>query len=224
MKILVIDTASKSCLVAIYEDFKCICEKINTNELTHSQKLMPLIDSCLKESNNTLNDINLIICSQGPGSFTGIRIGISTVKAFNDVKNIPLIGVSSLESLAYNVSNSNVCSIIDAKHNNVYAGVFDFTNSVCIGSKLISCSISELNNFIDKNNITFVGDGSIIYKDFLKTNFPNSCFSLTNNFKSISYVKAGLNHYISGDIRDSSQLSPIYLKKSQAERALEGEK
>lgn len=88
MKILVIDTASKNCLVAIYEDEKKILERKNEEELTHSQKLMPLIDESLKKAKISIDDIELLICSQGPGSFTGVRIGISTAKAFEDVSNL----------------------------------------------------------------------------------------------------------------------------------------
>ena len=86
MRILAIDTSSKICSVCILEDNQLIIEKHNNDEKTHSQKLMPLIDMTFKESNLCLNDIDLLACCQGPGSFTGIRIGISTVKAFADVK------------------------------------------------------------------------------------------------------------------------------------------
>ena len=112
MKILAIDTSSKVCSVSILEDNNVIIEKHNDDEKTHSQKLIPLIDESFKESNLTLDEIDLLACSQGPGSFTGIRIGISTVKAFADVKHIPIIGVTSLESLAYNVSNTGLLFLI----------------------------------------------------------------------------------------------------------------
>lgn len=80
MKILAIDTSSKICSVSILEDNNVIIEKHNDDEKTHSQKLMPLIDETLKQFDLTLDNIDLLACCQGPGSFTGIRIGISTVK------------------------------------------------------------------------------------------------------------------------------------------------
>ena len=136
MKILAIDTSSKVCSVAILEDNEVINEKHIENELTHSQKLMPMIDEILKECKLSLSDFDLYACSIGPGSFTGVRIGVSTVKAFCDVTNVKVIGVSSLESLAYNTLNSNiydntdiVCSMIDAKNDNVYCGVFKKENN-----------------------------------------------------------------------------------------------
>lgn len=91
MKILSIDTSSSICSVAILEDNKVIKE-ISTNDAnTHSVKLMPQIEQIFKETNLTLNDMDLLTCDKGPGSFTGIRIGISTVKAFRDVTNIKAI-------------------------------------------------------------------------------------------------------------------------------------
>lgn len=91
MKILSIDTTSSICSVAILEDNKVIKEISNDDANTHSVKLMPQIEQIFKETNLTLNDMDLIACDKGPGSFTGIRIGIATVKAFLDVTNIRTI-------------------------------------------------------------------------------------------------------------------------------------
>ncbi len=91
MKILSIDTASSICSVAILEDNKVIKELSNDDTNTHSVKLMPQVEQIFKETNLTLNDMDLIACDKGPGSFTGIRIGIATVKAFFDVTNIKTI-------------------------------------------------------------------------------------------------------------------------------------
>ena len=102
MKILSIDTSSKICSVAVLEDDNLITEKHIDDEKTHSQKLMPLIDEVLLSCNLSLYDFDLYTCCIGPGSFTGVRIGVSTIKAFNDVSSIPIASVSSLESLAYN--------------------------------------------------------------------------------------------------------------------------
>ena len=99
MKILSIDTSSKNCSISIVEannsTFNIISVKNNADEKTHSQKLMPLIDEMFKEVNLSLDNIDLLACCVGPGSFTGIRIGVATVKAFADVKGIPVVGVTS---------------------------------------------------------------------------------------------------------------------------------
>ena len=102
MKILSIDTASNLCTVAILEDKKCIKEIIVNDARNHSEKIMPVIEQALQETSLNLNTIDLIVCDKGPGSFTGIRIGVGTVLAFQDSLNIPCVGISSLEALAYN--------------------------------------------------------------------------------------------------------------------------
>ena len=113
MKILSIDTASNLCTVAILEDKSCIKEIIVNDARNHSEKIMPVIEQTLQEAGLTLHDIDLIVCDKGPGSFTGIRIGVGTVLAFQDSLNIPCIGISALESLAYNVNQDGfICSLI----------------------------------------------------------------------------------------------------------------
>ena len=235
MKILAVDTSSKRCSVAILEDNKILINLYNDDEKTHSVKLMPMIDEALKKVELSLDDINLLSCSIGPGSFTGVRIGVATVKAFADVKNIPIVGVSSLESLAYNVkhlakSSDIVCALIDAKNENVYCGLYYFEKNDCnlieIFTDNIQSSITKIqDNLLDKkvDNIIFVGDGAIIYKEKLFSSFANAKFvSDEENIQNgISIAKAGLQKFQNGEYGDSSSISPIYLRKSQAERALE---
>ena len=223
MKILAIDTSSNICSVSILEDNKLLIEKHNDDQKTHSQKLMPLIDETLREVNLQLSDINLLACCQGPGSFTGIRIGISTVKAFADVKNIPIIGVTSLESLAYNIKTEGlIASIIDAKHDNVYFALYELKNN---SYNLICNPISDnINNVIKilkqySNKITFVGDGSIVHKELLDAKFNNCSFAsdLENIQTSISVALAAYDKFNNSSYEPTFTLSPIYLKKSQAE-------
>ena len=237
MKILSIDTSSKICSVAVLEDTNVIIEKNIDDSLTHSQKLMPMVDSILKELNMKLTDFNLFSCNIGPGSFTGVRIGVSTVKAFCDVTNIPTTSVSSLESLAYNTLNSNienevniVCSLIDAKNDNVYCGIFKKeTNCFTQLEDLYAKNINEILDILTKYSsspILFVGDGAVFHKDLILENFSNSLFveNELNKQTSVSIGIAGFNKYNNGFYGDSNSLSPLYLRKSQAERALEGEK
>ena len=129
MHILSIDTASENCSVSILDNDTEIKHLISTNCNTHSVCLMPMIEQIFNETNLTLNDIDLFVCDKGPGSFTGIRIGVSTVKAFSDVTQKKCVGISSLKSLAYSVTsdvqNCYICSLIDAKHDNCYCGIFE---------------------------------------------------------------------------------------------------
>lgn len=236
MKILSINTSSKICSVAILEDKDLIMQKDIEDEKTHSQKLMPIIDSILKDCNLKLKDINLFACSIGPGSFTGVRIGVSTIKAFCDVTNIPATGVSSLEGLAYNTCNTNlsntdiICSLIDAKNNNVYCGLFKYENGIYsqlgnLYAKSINEILDILNNY-SSNHILFVGNGSIVHKYTILQKFSNVTFveDKLNNESAYSIGKCAYNKYLKGLYGNSNTISPLYLKKSQAERALEGEK
>lgn len=221
MKILSIDTASNLCTVAILEDTKCIKEIIVNDTRNHSEKIMPVIEQVLTECNLTLQNIDLIICDKGPGSFTGIRIGVGTVLAFKDSLNIPCLGISSLESLAYNITSSGIiCTLIDAKNNNLYFGVFEKKdNSIKQIEELSFKTIDEIIPILSKyKEIIFVGDGSIVHKDFLEKQLENCTFSENNNLSSFSLGLAGLNSYNNNTNFD---LMPLYLRKSQAERALE---
>ncbi len=145
MKILAIDTSSKNAAVAILENQNTIIELNNDDEKTHSQKLMPMIDEAFKRSNMSLDDINLISCCLGPGSFTGVRIGIATAKAFSDSKNIPTFGVSSLEALAHNLNQDGlICGLINANNGNVYAGIFEIVQNQTIKRKYFIKSFKNL--------------------------------------------------------------------------------
>ena len=221
MKILSIDTASNLCTVAVLENEKCIKEIIVNDARNHSEKIMPVIEQALLESNLTLQNIDLIVCDKGPGSFTGIRIGVGTVLAFKDSLNIPCIGISSLQALAYNINdNGIICSLIDAKNNNVYFGVFEKKNNIVTQLEEFSFkTIDEIIPILQKyNKIIFVGDGSTQHKEFLHSNFNTSTFSVKNDLSSFSLGLAGLNAY---NQNTNFDLMPLYLRKSQAERALE---
>ena len=230
MKILAVDTSSKICSVAVLEDDNVILEKHTSDEKTHSQNLMPLIDELFKETKLCLNDINLLTCCQGPGSFTGIRIGIATIKAFSDAKNIPVVGVTSLESLAYNINQTGlVVSLIDAKNNNVYYSLHSFDGKIY--KQIGDYKSDNIQNILDSlsiydDSLIFVGDGSVVHKDKIQTYIKNPIFASDeqNLQTSISIGKSAYNKFTNGIYGNSDFILPIYLKKSQAERNLDGEK
>lgn len=237
MKILSVDTSSKNCSVAIVEVdkgiFNPLIVKNSDDERTHSQKLMPMIDECFKASGLTLNNINLIACCVGPGSFTGIRIGVASMKAFSDAKDISVVPVTALESLAYNISNKGyIIPIIDAKNSNVYSSIFLNTD---IYSRIHEDVADTIDNIIqefhscigsDNKDIYFVGDGSIKYKDLIISKFGCShlYFANENTQTSLSLAMCAYNKYLNGIYGDSNFITPIYLRKSQAERNANGEK
>ena len=235
MKILSIDTASNICGISILENNKLICNLDSNTGKTHSENLMPMIKKALEKSNSTLKDIQLISCDIGPGSFTGIRIGIATVKAFNDSLGIPCIGISSLESLAYNIKddikeNECICSLIDCKNDNCYFALYEKKNAILENliepqAESIESCLSILKSYcedtLNSPSITFVGDGLDVFQNKIKKVFSNANFanSSLNILNSYSLGLAGLDKYQYNT--DIKELLPLYLKKPQAQRQLE---
>lgn len=234
MKILSIDTSSNICGVSILEDTNLICKLDTDTGRTHSENLMPMIQSSFKKNNLSLKDMNLIVCDIGPGSFTGIRIGVATTKAFHDSLDIPCIGISSLEALSYNLididENECVFSMIDCKNDNCYFALFQkengmFETLIEPQADTVSSALSILENYCEDTlgnlSITFIGDGSEIYKNNIKEIFNNAKFAKEsdNSLDSYSLALAGFYKYNSGIKLE--EVLPLYLKKPQAQRLLE---
>lgn len=223
MKILGIETSSKVCAVALSENDKLIKEKILEDENTHSVKLMPLVDELLKETKTELKDIDLFSCDKGPGSFTGIRIGIATVKAFLDATNKNAVGVSSLEILAYNSTNDGIiCSIIDARNNNVYCGFFERKDNII--KQIGELKFDTIKNVLEeskkmKSKITFIGDASKSYKEQIVETMGKQAIFETEVANKLNARNINLISYIKRDKAvDTNKLLPDYLRKSNAER------
>ena len=219
MKILAVDTSSEICSVAILENDTVIVENSLNDGKTHSENLMTIMENTLEENKIKLNDIDLIACSVGPGSFTGIRIGVSSIKAIAEVLDVPAAAVTSLETLAKNVENKGVTivSLIDAKNDQVYAGIFDDEYN-----KKEEYIADSIYNVIDRlkeyENIIYVGNGAIKYKELLEENFGSIVIS-DNNLQSASCVgKIGYKKHKEKDLASADTIMPMYLRKSQAER------
>lgn len=230
MKVLAIDTSSNLCSVAILEDTNLIKKIELDNGLTHSETLMPLVKQILDETNLQLKNFNLLVSDIGPGSFTGIRIGVATCKAFSDSLNIPTVGVSSLEVLAYSIKKESlICSTIDCKNDNCYFALYELKDekynileNPC--AKTNKEVIELLNSKYTKENIIFVGNG-IMPSKILNLNTKNQSWNFdeandklflnVENLGIAGYVKFINNNY------KSENILPLYLKKPQAEMQLE---
>ena len=225
MKILGVDTSSDICSVCLLEDNITLKELNLNNGRTHSENLVPLLKELMDTCNVAFKDIDLIAVNKGPGSFTGIRIGISTVKAIAEVHNIKVIGVTSLKSLAFNEvhSNSTIISLIDARNNQVYCGVFN--NNPASEEIYLADDINEVLKQIKKyanENTIFIGNGSVLHKSLIQDSFEFPLkFSNINEQSSISTALAGFEMYKLGNFDTADTILPFYLRKSQAERMKE---
>lgn len=218
MKILAIDTSSPICSVAILENDNLV-DEINLDDgRTHSENLMPLIDSVLKRNKLDIKDIEMISCCVGPGSFTGIRIGVSTIKPMAEILNIKIASVTSLEVLARNIENAEtIVSLIDARNNQVYCGIFDQKYNK--KEEYLADDINSVIEVLKKyENMVLTGSGTILHKDLLIQSLSSPKFCSENNQSAKNCGKIGYKKYVENNLCDSDTIIPIYLRKSQAER------
>ena len=228
MLVLSVDSSYSTATCALIKDDKILAE-INLNDKKqHSIILMRLIDSILKEYEIDINDIDAFIISRGPGSFTGLRIGMATLKGLAFASKKPLISVSTLDALAYNSISFQgiICPIMDALRDNIYTCLYKNENNNLTPLIKEQClNINELVTILKEQTlpIIFVGDGVAKHKEFLKENIPNSFFAPNHsNFPKASSVgELGIKKINDGVIENIDSINPIYLRKSQAEREYE---
>lgn len=218
MKILAIDTSSSICSVAILEDEKIIDKNELNDGKTHSENLMPLVDELLKRNSLDMAQINMLACSVGPGSFTGIRIGVSSIKPIAEVLNVKVASVTSLETLAKNVTDAQtIVSLIDARNNQVYCGIFDKNHE--LKENYIADDINAVIDVLKKyKNIICVGNGAILHKELLKQKIENIEFIENNEQSAKNVGKIGYRKFLADNLCTADTIVPIYLRKSQAER------
>lgn len=231
MKILALDTSGQNCSVCILDEEKVICDFNLSIATTHSETLLPIIDTLCKFSKIDLEDIDVLACALGPGSFTGLRIGIATLKGFCLGAPKKVVGISTLEALAYNVSEFDgiICSVLDAKNNNVYAGIYKYENGK--PTRIRDYITEDLETLIEilkeyTSKVMFVGDGAKNFKEKLSDEFLGNAYFAPvhlNNQLASSVAKAALDRALNNDFDDIDKLNPLYLKKSQAERMLDGQ-
>ena len=227
MKILGVESSATAASCAIYCDGKIIAQSFSNTGLTHSQTLMPMIDSTLKSASITLNDIDYIAVSNGPGSFTGVRIGVSAVKGMAQPLNIECVEVSTLEAIAKPLENTGcyAVSVMDARCNQVYTAQFDCENGFTRKSDDEAITIDELSEKLKtvSKPIVLIGDGTLVaynkLKDMLDNVFtasPSVRYQSASNVCLIAAQK--LEKGESGKI--AHNVLPNYLRLSQAEREL----
>ena len=223
MIILGIDCSSKTASAAIIKDGVLICEEFINSGLTHSQTLLPIIEECITKSKIDKNEIDLIAVSNGPGSFTGIRIGISVVKGIAFTNNIPCCTVSTLEALSVNVKSftGKIYSVLDARCSQVYFAEFKCENNEILRlCEDCAITLEELKDKVlkEKDNIIFVGDGSEICYNYLKNDYNNIFLSdINSRYCRASSVGMCANEK---NAMKAENILPAYLRLPQAQRNL----
>lgn len=228
MKILSLDSTSVTASAAITENGKTLAENFINNGLTHSQTLMPLVEKTLAESGISIKDIDLFAVTNGPGSFTGVRIGIASVKGMADALNKPCFAVSTLEAIAEPLKNENciACAVMDARCNQVYTAIFENGNRLCEDKAML---IDELGEELEKYNkkIVFIGDGAKICYEKLNEKLEN-CEIASEDIRYIHASSIGRlaeEKIANGENTiNSAKLIPFYLRLPQAERELNNKK
>ena len=228
MKILGIDTSSMAASVAVIEDNKLICEYTINTKKTHSQKLMPMIENMLGLSDLNVREIDAIAVCEGPGSFTGLRIGMATAKAIAHVNDIPVIGVNSLEALAANMNlcDKKICSILDAQRNQVYTGRYQYEGTKLVEIKEIGIQqIDELLEELAQSGEQWILVGEAVYKyedkirEISNIEIPAASNNVTKAGSLCSVAKVKFDE--GKDIFNCYTVNPLYIRKSQAEEQYE---
>ncbi len=246
MKIIGIDSSGLVASVAILEDNKLVAEYTVNNKKTHSQTLLPMLEEIVDSSGLDMKEIDAIAIAAGPGSFTGLRIGSATAKGLGLALKKPIVPVSTLEALAYNLygTDSLVCPIMDARRNQVYTGIYEFSKKaiklngnddaessggafceyqINIIKDACAVPIEEITQALNEKGreVIFLGDGVPVFAEQLKglMKVPYSFAPAHLALQKAGCVAGlGMEKFKEGIYEDAAVHSPEYLRLSQAER------
>lgn len=215
--------------VSIVDDSKLLGEITFNYKKQHSTILMPMIDKLLKSLELRVSDVDAVACASGPGSFTGLRIGAATAKGLCHGAGKPIIGVPTLDGLAFNMAYSKgiICPVMDALRNNVYTAMYKWQgDSLFKFEDYMAVSIDELIEKLDSYNesITFLGDGIFVHRERIIDRLKEKAMFAPvhlNMQKASSIGAIALKRLKDGDVDDYFTFAPFYLRKSQAEREYE---
>lgn len=228
MKALVIDTSSTAASVAVFNDQQLLGEVFINSKNTHSQKLMPIIEVLMSQTELKIKEIDAFYVCEGPGSFTGVRIGIATVKGFAQPFSKPIYGFTSMYLMAcgYKHHTGLIVPIIDAKREDVYFGVYEWregqVETLEEGVESLTSLLEYLKDKYPATEILLVGDAIVNYKDQLQANLAcggDASFILGN--ENELYAKASnyiFPESIEGQQTNVHTIRANYMRKSQAER------
>ena len=221
MKLLCLSTAEQGCSLAITENDNLICEEFWINKMTHSRRVLKMIEHMLeKRACMKLDDIDGFIASKGPGSFTGLRIGISVIKGMACALGKPEAGASSLDGIAFRVKYSSipVCVMMDARREEVYCALYQFDQGRLVSKTREMVADPEKVIKMTKGAALFVGSGSKVYRNIIEQKADKPV--IADNFQDhVSAAAMVQSLYLKdGFLYDPENiLKPSYIRKSDAQ-------
>ncbi len=222
-KILAIDTSDHVCAVAISNNNEVVVSKAVGNKLNHSLTLMPLIEEAFLEVDFTVSDLDYIFVTEGPGSFTGIRIGVATAKALAHFNNIPIVPVKTLTNIASIAGEKDgiIVPLIDARRQTFYTQFFDGNYKTAI-NEIQHLEITDIIETLSKEDrkIYLVGDKLDKLLEDIELSNNISVIDITENIDRAKYILE-MDEFLlenSNNFKTYKNVEPYYLKKSQAER------
>ena len=225
MKILAFETSAKAASVALMENGKLLGEGYQNTGLTHSQTLMVMAEDLLKACNLTAKDVEAVAVAAGPGSFTGVRIGVAAAKGFAWGGELPCYGVSTLEAMARNlgVYQGYVVPVMDARRNQVYTAIFHAEKGILSRvEEDMAISLAELGEKIKNfaEPVFLVGDGALLCYNTLLEEIPGLVLPPEHRMhqRAAGVALAAQAMADAGDPGNGAELTPNYLRLSQAER------
>jgi tRNA threonylcarbamoyladenosine biosynthesis protein TsaB len=227
MKILAVDTATQHCSAAVCLDLALLAEMTLFRRQTHSRHLLEMIHQTVSMSGVKLNEIDVFAITRGPGSFTGLRIGLSCVKGLAYALNKPVVSVSTLEILAaqavVTVSDNHllICPLLDARKKEVYFAGFKHRNNKLVKATPEMVLPPEKLILHMDGPCLFIGDGAILYKDNLTEIFKNAALFAPpqqHYIRAHTVALLAFERFKNGDTDNLSSLVPQYIRKSEAER------
>lgn len=226
MKVLALDTSSIVATCAIMDDDRLIGEYILNHKRTHSQKIMPIVKEILESCELKPQDIDVYAASKGPGSFTGLRIGITTIKSLAHGTDKPVVGVSTLDALAFNLpfSEGIVVPIMDARGERVYTGIYKWEmGNFYVVEKPMAVDLKDIINILRERNerVIFNGDGTLVYREKIEEALGERAIfapKSANMPRASSVAELALTMAKECKTETYLQLTPEYLRKSQAQR------
>jgi tRNA threonylcarbamoyladenosine biosynthesis protein TsaB len=224
MIVLGVETATGVGSVAIVNDKGIIGEFTLNVSLNHSERLLPIIDQLLKNSDISLSRIDGLVVSLGPGSFTGLRIGISTIKGLSLASEKPVVGIPTLDGLAhhYPFAETLVCPMLDAKKKEVFAALYRWNSSFELQKITSDLAISPqkiLQNINER--VVFLGDGSRVYESLIKEFLGSKALFAPPHLghpRAATIACLGLEELKKGNTLALNNLAPLYIRSPDAER------